>query len=74
MALSNQGYLRFSTFQAVSAYTNTGMSLVDQSMVPFQTAYPMIIIMFSMVLAGNTAFVSFGVHICQIRLLTHRNP
>ncbi|KAG0708602.1 cation transport protein-domain-containing protein [Suillus ampliporus] len=30
----------FSLFQVVSAYTNTGTSLVDQSMVPFQTAYP----------------------------------
>ncbi|KAH7334631.1 cation transport protein-domain-containing protein [Rhizoctonia solani] len=46
----------FSAFQAVSAYTNTGMSLIDQSMVPFQTAYPMIIIIFLMILAGNTAF------------------
>ncbi|KAF8756681.1 TrkH protein [Rhizoctonia solani] len=46
----------FSAFQAVSAYTNTGMSLIDQSMVPFQTAYPMIIILFFMIVAGNTAF------------------
>ncbi|CCO33656.1 Low-affinity potassium transport protein [Rhizoctonia solani AG-1 IB] len=46
----------FSAFQAVSAYTNTGMSLIDQSMIPFQTAYPMIIITFFMILAGNTAF------------------
>ncbi|KAG1824448.1 cation transport protein-domain-containing protein [Suillus subaureus] len=30
----------FSLFQVVSAYTNAGTSLVDQSMVPFQTAYP----------------------------------
>ncbi|KAF8740254.1 TrkH protein, partial [Rhizoctonia solani] len=45
----------FSAFQAVSAYTNTGMSLIDQSMVPFQTAYPMIIILFFMIVAGNTA-------------------
>ncbi|KAJ1305946.1 hypothetical protein OPQ81_010663 [Rhizoctonia solani] len=49
----------FSAFQAVSAYTNTGMSLIDQSMVPFQTAYPMIVIMFFMLLAGNTAFPIF---------------
>ena len=48
---------RFAIFQVVSAYTNTGMSLVDQSMVPFQTAYPMIIFMIFLVLAGNTAFV-----------------
>ena len=32
----------FSLWQAVSAFTNTGMSLVDQSMVPFQRAYVMI--------------------------------
>ncbi|KAI5982486.1 cation transport protein-domain-containing protein [Pisolithus albus] len=48
----------FSLFQVTSAYTNTGMSLVDQSMVPFQTAYPMIFFMIICILAGNTAFVS----------------
>ncbi|KAI6163432.1 cation transport protein-domain-containing protein [Pisolithus thermaeus] len=48
----------FSLFQVISAYTNTGMSLVDQSMVPFQTAYPMIFFMIFCILAGNTAFVS----------------
>ncbi|OJA08528.1 hypothetical protein AZE42_02448 [Rhizopogon vesiculosus] len=46
----------FSLFQVVSAYTNTGTSLVDQSMVPFQTAYPMIFFMILCILAGNTAF------------------
>ncbi|KAI6158813.1 cation transport protein-domain-containing protein [Pisolithus thermaeus] len=49
----------FSLFQVVSAYTNTGMSLVDQSMVPFQTAYPMIFFMIFCILAGNTAFPVF---------------
>ncbi|KAG2055487.1 TrkH-domain-containing protein [Suillus hirtellus] len=49
---------RFSLFQVVSAYTNAGTSLVDQSMVPFQTAYPMIFFMIFCILAGNTAFVS----------------
>ena len=49
---------RFSIFQVVSTYTNTGFSLVDQSMVPFQTAYPMIFFMVFLILAGNTAFVS----------------
>ncbi|KAJ7125143.1 cation transport protein-domain-containing protein [Mycena epipterygia] len=49
----------FSLFQVVSAYTNTGMSLVDQSMVPFQRAYPMIIFMVLLILAGNTAFPIF---------------
>ncbi|KAF8841742.1 TrkH-domain-containing protein [Paxillus ammoniavirescens] len=46
----------FSLFQIVSSYTNTGMSLVDQSMVPFQTAYPLIFFMMFCILAGNTAF------------------
>jgi len=32
----------YALFQSVSAYSNTGMSLVDMSMVPFQTAYLMI--------------------------------
>ena len=34
------------------------MSLVDQSMIPFQKAYLMIVFMIFLILAGNTAFVS----------------
>lgn len=34
------------------------MSLVDQSMIPFQTAYPMIVVLIWQILAGNTGFVS----------------
>ncbi|KAG8825554.1 low affinity potassium transporter [Serendipita sp. 401] len=49
----------FSLFQATSAYTNTGTSLTDLSMVPFQRANLMIITMFILVLAGNTAFPIF---------------
>ncbi|KAH7909367.1 cation transport protein-domain-containing protein [Hygrophoropsis aurantiaca] len=49
----------FALFQVVSAYTNTGTSLVDQSMVPFQTAYPTILFMIWCILAGNTAFPVF---------------
>ncbi|KAI0079232.1 hypothetical protein K474DRAFT_1659278 [Panus rudis PR-1116 ss-1] len=49
----------FSLFQVVSAYTNTGMSLEDQSMIPFQTAYPTIIFTIILILAGNTAFPIF---------------
>ncbi|KAI9441617.1 cation transport protein-domain-containing protein, partial [Lactarius indigo] len=48
----------FSLFQVVSAYTNAGMSLVDQSMLPFQRAYPMIFVMMFVIFAGNTAFVT----------------
>ena len=32
----------FALFQVVSAFSNTGMSLVDMSMIPFQRAYLMI--------------------------------
>jgi Trk-type K+ transport system membrane component len=32
----------FALFQAVSAFSNTGMSLADQSMIPFQEAYLMV--------------------------------
>jgi hypothetical protein len=32
----------FALFQSVSAFSNTGMSLVDLSMIPFQGAYVMI--------------------------------
>ncbi|KAI5119163.1 hypothetical protein M0805_008646 [Coniferiporia weirii] len=46
----------FSAFQVVSAYTNSGMSLVDASMIPFQKAYPMIFVMAFLVVAGNTGF------------------
>ncbi|TBU40177.1 cation transport protein-domain-containing protein [Dichomitus squalens] len=49
----------FSAFQVVSAYTNTGVSLVDQSMIPFQRAYPMVLILPFLILAGNTAFPVF---------------
>lgn len=49
----------FSAFQVISAYTNTGTSLVDQSMIPFQTAYPMVILMIFLILAGNTCFPIF---------------
>ena len=48
---------RFAFFQATSAYTNTGTSLSDLSMIPFQGATAMILVMFFLILAGNTAFV-----------------
>ncbi|KAJ3899619.1 cation transport protein-domain-containing protein [Lentinula edodes] len=49
----------FSLYQTVSAYTNTGTSLVDTSMIPFQKAYPVIVFMVILILAGNTAFPIF---------------
>ena len=53
----HQYHSRYSFFQVVSAYTNTGMSLVDQSMIPFQAAYPLIVISIICIMAGYTAFV-----------------
>ncbi|PCH40404.1 TrkH-domain-containing protein [Wolfiporia cocos MD-104 SS10] len=49
----------FSAFQVVGAWANTGMSLVDQNMIPFRTAYPMIIFLVICVLAGNSLFPVF---------------
>ncbi|THH06536.1 hypothetical protein EW145_g4017 [Phellinidium pouzarii] len=49
----------FSAFQTMSAFTNMGLSLVDQSMIPFQKAYPMIFVMVILVIAGNTGFPVF---------------
>ncbi|KAF9782414.1 cation transport protein-domain-containing protein [Thelephora terrestris] len=53
---SNLSPVWFSLFQVVSAFTNTGFSLVDQSMVPFQQAYPMIVGLIILIIAGNTGY------------------
>ncbi|KAH9073450.1 cation transport protein-domain-containing protein [Lactarius deliciosus] len=49
----------FSAFQVVGAWANTGFSLVDQNLIPFQTAYPLLVSMVWLVLAGNTGFPIF---------------
>lgn len=46
----------FAFFQATSAFSNTGVSLVDKSMVPFQTAYLMSVVVMLLILLGNTCF------------------
>ena len=43
-------------FNGVSAFNNSGMSLLDANMVAFQTAYFVLIVMGMMILAGNTAY------------------
>ena len=48
---------RFSLYQVVSAFSNTGLSLVDQSVVPFQRAYPMVVALTILIIAGNTGYV-----------------
>ncbi|KAI0299527.1 cation transport protein-domain-containing protein [Russula brevipes] len=49
----------YSAFQIVGAWSNTGFSLVDQNLVPFQTAYPLLLCMVWLALAGNTGFPIF---------------
>ncbi|KAI0794323.1 TrkH-domain-containing protein [Fomes fomentarius] len=49
----------FTAFQIVGAWENTGMSLVDQNMVPFQTAYPLVFFLVFCVLGGNTCLPIF---------------
>ncbi|KDE09713.1 hypothetical protein MVLG_00116 [Microbotryum lychnidis-dioicae p1A1 Lamole] len=49
----------FVFFQVWSAFSNNGMSLVDASMVPFQQAYPLIVVMSILILGGNTAYPVF---------------
>ena len=46
-------------FNGVSAFNNSGMSLLDANMVPFQNAYFVLITMGLMILAGNTAYPLF---------------
>ncbi|KAH9073448.1 cation transport protein-domain-containing protein [Lactarius deliciosus] len=48
----------FSAFQVVGAWANTGLSLVDQNLIPFQTAYPLLMFMVWLALAGNTGFLN----------------
>ncbi|KAK8162538.1 cation transport protein-domain-containing protein [Phyllosticta citrichinensis] len=46
-------------FNAVSAFNNSGMSLLDANMTAFQTAYYMLLTMGLCILAGNTCYPIF---------------
>ncbi|MCJ1309621.1 hypothetical protein MMC25_003281 [Agyrium rufum] len=46
-------------FNAVSAFNNSGMSLVDANMVAFQTSIYMLVTMGFLILAGNTCYPVF---------------
>ncbi|TDZ47449.1 Low-affinity potassium transport protein [Colletotrichum trifolii] len=46
-------------FFAVSAFNNSGMSLLDANVVPFQQAYFVLLTMGFLILAGNTAYPLF---------------
>jgi Trk-type K+ transport system membrane component len=46
-------------FNAVSAFNNSGMSLIDANMIPFQTSTYPVMTMGFLILAGNTAYPVF---------------
>ena len=46
-------------FNAISAFNNSGMSLLDANMTAFQRSYYLLITMGLLILAGNTAFPVF---------------
>ncbi|KAK4187817.1 cation transport protein-domain-containing protein [Podospora australis] len=46
-------------FNGASAFNNSGMSLLDANMIPFQNSYFVLITMALLILAGNTAYPIF---------------
>ncbi|CAD6893120.1 unnamed protein product [Tilletia controversa] len=53
---SAPNYTWYWVFNVVSAFSNTGMSLIDSSMIQLADGYLMLIPMGFLILAGNTAF------------------
>ncbi|KAI0976851.1 TrkH-domain-containing protein [Xylaria arbuscula] len=46
-------------FNGVSAFNNSGMSVLDSNMIPYGGSYFVLIVMGTMILAGNTAYPIF---------------
>ncbi|KAI1099706.1 TrkH-domain-containing protein [Jackrogersella minutella] len=46
-------------FNGVSAFNNSGMSVLDMNMIPYGSSYFVLIVMGAMILAGNTAYPVF---------------
>jgi Trk-type K+ transport system membrane component len=46
-------------FNGVSAFNNSGMSLLDANLIPYQGAYYVLVTMGLLILAGNTAYPIF---------------
>ncbi|CAD0106516.1 unnamed protein product [Aureobasidium uvarum] len=46
-------------FNAISAFNNSGMSLLDANMIAFQTSYYLLLTMGLLILAGNTCYPIF---------------
>lgn len=58
----NVGIPWFALYQSISAFTNTGMSLCDTSMLPFQKAYLMIV--------GRSLFLLLMLFIARIKFMS----
>lgn len=46
-------------FNGVSAFNNSGMSVLDLNMIPYGSSYFVLVVMGAMILAGNTAYPVF---------------
>ncbi|KAI0107291.1 TrkH-domain-containing protein [Hypoxylon sp. NC0597] len=58
-------------FNGVSAFNNSGMSVLDANMIPYGSAYFVLIVMGAMILAGNTAYPVFlrSILWCSLKVL-----
>ncbi|KAI0108855.1 TrkH-domain-containing protein [Nemania sp. FL0031] len=60
-------------FNGVSAFNNSGMSVLDLNMIPYGSSYFVLIVMGAMILAGNTAYPVF-LRLCiwcSLNILNH---
>ncbi|KAI1131881.1 TrkH-domain-containing protein [Nemania abortiva] len=60
-------------FNGVSAFNNSGMSVLDLNMIPYGSSYFVLVIMGAMILAGNTAYPVF-LRLCiwcSLNILNH---
>lgn len=46
-------------FNGISAFNNSGMSVLDANMIPYGSSYFVLVVMGAMILAGNTAYPVF---------------
>ncbi|KAG8948021.1 low affinity potassium transporter [Tulasnella sp. 424] len=68
----------FAAFQAVSSYTGGGLTLVDQGMVPFESAYVLVVFQGLLIVAGSLGLPVFLRLItwilCKIAPVEHKAP
>lgn len=62
-------------FNGVSAFNNSGMSVLDLNMIPYGSSYFVLVVMGAMILAGNTAYPIFLRSIlwcsCKLKFLAY---